>query len=205
MADPAVTGQDVPSRRPRARRQPPGFRSAEGGPERHLEVSSLWFLSLDKQRKEPAPVARQQTVALRSQGAEPASRNGPNGDQSRRSVPPYSVRPKTSSPTQAPSSRHLLTQVVPPSPARRERDMASLRASVDFGEPIDGLEQRAQRAGLGRGMPGVRDDMKLGARPGARQLPGRAHGADDVVATLHDGARDIGLSLIHISEPTRPY
>ena len=29
MADPAVTGQDVPSRRPRARRQPPGLRPAD--------------------------------------------------------------------------------------------------------------------------------------------------------------------------------
>ena len=62
-ADPAVTGQDVPSRRPRARRQPPGLRTAAGGPERHLGVSSLWFLSLDKQRKKPAPSSASDPVA----------------------------------------------------------------------------------------------------------------------------------------------
>ena len=55
-----------------------------GGSERLLRVSSLWFLSLDKQRKEPAPVEGQQPAASWSQSAEPASRNG----STRGSTPP---------------------------------------------------------------------------------------------------------------------
>ena len=41
-----------------------------GGPERHLGVSSLWFLSLDKQRKEPAPSSSAYSEARCFTGAE---------------------------------------------------------------------------------------------------------------------------------------
>ena len=101
-ADPAVTGQDVPSRRPRARRQPPGLRTAKGGPERHLGVSSLWFLSLDKQRKEPAPFASAHSRARCSRAR--------NGCSAVRSAIRALRRADATSRSRSPRSRSLVPQ-----------------------------------------------------------------------------------------------
>jgi hypothetical protein len=40
-------------------------------------------------------------------------------------------------------------------------------------------------------MSGIRDDLQFSRRPGLTQLPGRAHGTDEVIASLDDHAPDI--------------
>lgn len=48
-------------------------------------------------------------------------------------------------------------------------------------------------------MPRVGDHVQLGLGPGAVQVPGAGHGADDVVAPLYDDPRDMA-DFLHIPQ-----
>ena len=51
-------------------------------------------------------------------------------------------------------------------------------------------DEAVQDAGLARGVPGVVDEVERGPRPGLVQIPGGRRRRHDVVAALHDRARD---------------
>src|SRR5437762_1207387 len=65
------------------------------------------------------------------------------------------------------------------------------RHSLNPAELIRGFDQDAQISRLHNRMSGVRRDMYFCFRPGAMQVPGTGHRADDVISSLNDHPRDM--------------
>mmetsp|Transcript_116031 Transcript_116031/g.323179 ORF Transcript_116031/g.323179 Transcript_116031/m.323179 type:complete len:214 (+) Transcript_116031:260-901(+) len=66
-------------------------------------------------------------------------------------------------------------------------------------EPVAGLHELAQGAGLEARVPCVRDDLQLGLGEDPVEIPGAAGRADDVVAALHDDGGDVS-DAVHVPQ-----
>src|ERR1035438_9691341 len=70
------------------------------------------------------------------------------------------------------------------------RTLAPARRAASA-QPIGRPDERAQIAWLARGMARVRRHAEVGLGPGPVERPRRLHGADDIVAALHDHRRHV--------------
>ena len=56
---------------------------------------------------------------------------------------------------------------------------------------VGGVDDRRGDTRLGHRMAGIGDDLEMGFRPGAMQIPGDARAGHDVVAAMDDRAGDV--------------
>ncbi|TXL72275.1 DUF3987 domain-containing protein [Vineibacter terrae] len=123
-----------------------------------------------------------EVLALSSPSQGPSLRSGPGGRD------PRNLR----NPIAGDGDASLL-----PGEARREEVDAVVRQP----ERLGGAHQRGADAGLERRMPGIGHDHAIGLGPGAAQLVGRDGWADDIVAPLHDGARQMADAIERLPRP----